>query len=351
MLKLATFSLPYINIENLTGKNFPLGTESIYELNDENLADRLIVLEYGSIYLSKNMGSVFVIFTITLVGLLMIIVLYPLTINNHVIRKHHNKLKSFLMWNFCIRLVLEAGIEIIISSILNLQIGCFYGVPWGAKLNKICAIFFATLFVLSPFLISLFYCCNFHRLRDAEFIKKWGSTYEGLDVSRRISLVYPIIFVVKRMTFCFVVLFLTKWPTFQLFATLLMQLLVTCYLLHFRPFETRLLNNLEIFNEVVTNMIVVDMFLLTETYSLKVKGYGGYGFLFFIGFICAVQLSFLVRSTCQTCLKDCRRRAFSKRYTRWYHTLQAGERELENRRREMMGDCEYRVDVDEEQVS
>lgn len=160
------------------------------------------------------MGSVFVIFTFTLLGLIMIIILYPLTINSFFIRKQHHKLKDFLMWNFCIRLVLEAGIEIIISSLLNIRFADFYGVPWGAKLNKILAIFFAVLFLVSPVLISFFYCWNFHRLQEDKFANKWGSIYTGLDVSRRASLVYPIIFVIKRILFDLVVLTMSHLPTF-----------------------------------------------------------------------------------------------------------------------------------------
>jgi len=63
---------------------------------------------------------------------------------------------------------------------------------------------------------------------------------------------------------------------------------MTSYLLHWRPYETPLLNNLEIFNEVLTDMIIINMYLLTDAYPFEIKNFGGYGFLTIIGLICTI---------------------------------------------------------------
>lgn len=102
------------------------------------------------------------------------------------------------MWNWCIRLVLEAALELSFSVFLNLQYGKFDD-NWAEQMNMYFSIFFAVCLVFGPAMILIFYCKNFDRLDDEEFEDKWGAPYEGLDKMERLSLLYPCLFITRRV--------------------------------------------------------------------------------------------------------------------------------------------------------
>ena len=122
------------------------------------------------------------------------------------------------MWNFCIRLVFEAALELTYSCILNLNYGGWHDRPWGAKLNFAFACAFALILLLSPIALSLFYCLNFDRIQtDETFNETYGAPYDGLLVNRRIVLAYPVVFVSKRMLFAAIAFYINKYATMQIF--------------------------------------------------------------------------------------------------------------------------------------
>ena len=210
------------------------------------------------------------------------------------LKKVVNWLKKVLLWNFCIRIFMEAAIEISICTVLNLRFGTFRNVPWGAFVNHLYAYFFAGAFILFPFFVVIHYCYNFGKLEDEEFKKVWGDLYEGLDAKRRVTLLYPIIFVGKRLIFNFLVFNLNSRPHFQLICMLETSLFIAIYLLHFRPFESGLINNLEIFNETCTVMILIQMLIITDAFQtgqdtdVSVKIFGGRLFIGMLGLIIVV---------------------------------------------------------------
>jgi hypothetical protein len=45
---------------------------------------------------------------------------------------------------------------------------------------------------------------------------KYGEVYMGLEIKTKIMLVYPLIFIVKRLLFTFIAMYMSKSITFQL---------------------------------------------------------------------------------------------------------------------------------------
>ena len=97
------------------------------------------------------------------------------------------------------------------------------------------------------------------------------------------------------MLFVVIVLEMNKHPAIQIHCQLLLSMGMACFLLHTRPFEIELINNLEIFNEICTVAILIEMTLFCDGYPLKVKIGAGWAYLSSIGFIIVVQLFFLLR--------------------------------------------------------
>jgi len=214
---LATFDIDAISVANalkVMGSDFPVGDDHLKGLNNERLAERLHDMSYESRYISENMGSVFVLFTLIFFSLvLMMLSKFMWGMLPQYLRKAYFSLKDFLLWNVIIRLYMEAAIELIICTVLNVRYGKFLnGAPWGATLNTFLAYFYTGVCFASPIVIYLFYSRNFKKLGEVRFHDRWGAIYEGLSPTKRTAIWFPVIFVIKRMLFVAIVLEMDKHP-------------------------------------------------------------------------------------------------------------------------------------------
>jgi uncharacterized membrane protein YhdT len=105
--------------------------------------------------------------------------------------------------------------ELAFCCCLNLYYGGYEG-TWAMKLNYCVSWFFAVALGTCPITIPAFYLYNFHKLADEEFEEKWGAPYEGLRKDSRWSLFYPITFVVRRLAFAYLCVFMPGSLTIQL---------------------------------------------------------------------------------------------------------------------------------------
>jgi hypothetical protein len=105
-----------------------------------------------------------------------------------------------------------------------------------------------------PCFILIFYCKNFHKFEDEDFIEKWGAVYEGLEYMRA-SLVVNIIFILRRMLFAYTCIKLYEQLWLQISLSMVVTTLAACFHVHYKPYEDLLLDRLEIFNEVTINLL------------------------------------------------------------------------------------------------
>ena len=131
---IATFDIPYLNVNAFSGGNFVtaeetsiMGGDESYQKGGENyhIKERaatmsmLEQLSYGNRYMSENLGSVYLMILITCVFLCMIVLL-SICRFIPVCRKVVEKLKKKLVWNHCIRLIVEGCLELFFCSVLNM---------------------------------------------------------------------------------------------------------------------------------------------------------------------------------------------------------------------------------------
>ena len=67
---------------------------------------------------------------------------------------------------------------------------------------------------------------------------------------------YPILFIIKRMVFVFVVVFMTELLFFQIFLFLFITTVVLLFLIEKRPYEEEKMNRLDIMNEIVDVIVL-----------------------------------------------------------------------------------------------
>ena len=108
-------------------------------------------------------------------------------------------------------------------------------------LSDFLSFFFLTLLAILPIFIIVFYCIKFKKLNKDKFKERYGTVYEGLLTKRRSTLFFPVFFLIRRYTFAAISFYLNVHPSFFIFILLAMTVIAAAYLLHFRPFKTKLL--------------------------------------------------------------------------------------------------------------
>ena len=219
-------SLPESNIIfddfNLTDK----ANEAEY-----NLTQRLTPLGYGSHYISNIMGSIYIFMLATIIGLFLILLFSVFRFG----RRFQKKLENFFLWNWVIRLVMEACLELSFAIILNWPFLPYMttATTFFQTIDYLITIIVAILLGALPLFIVVFYCGNFRKLGDEDFEGRWGSVYEGMKTCERASLAYNVIFVLRRMLLAATCLFLYKSLWLQILISIYATQFTACYLVHF----------------------------------------------------------------------------------------------------------------------
>ena len=161
LVNVATFDIPFLNAENLFGK-LPNDTVVFLEPEGyENLTKRLDPLGYGSHYISNVMGSIYIYMLATILGLFIIILLSVTRF-----RKLQQKLENFLLWNWIIRLIIQASLEFSFTVFLNWpfmkRITCTKS--FFEFLDYAMTILVTILLITLPIFIVIFYRKYFHKL-------------------------------------------------------------------------------------------------------------------------------------------------------------------------------------------
>ena len=163
-----------------------------------------------------------------------------------------------------------------------------------------------------PIFVLVFYCRNFKTLDDEKFTKKYGSAYDGLKTTRRSAIFFPFFFLMRRTAISCMAFWLDR-PEIFIFIMMLLTIIETVYLLVFKPFEERLLQRLELFNEFTSIMLLYATLCFTEyIYNDTAKSHIGWVFVGGMAVNMSVHLFFMVRGSCQDCKKKMRRRKMKR---------------------------------------
>ena len=93
-------------------------------------------------------------------------------------------------------------------------------------------------------------CLNFRRLREEKMQKRFDSLYEGLNLDARSSLIFPVLFIVRRICFAAIACLLPTQIWLQILAQLAFVLIVAIYLISLQVFESDKQMRVEVFNEI-----------------------------------------------------------------------------------------------------
>lgn len=198
--------------------------------------------------------------------------------------QHFNEiLKKKMLWNFVIRLVIEAYLELAFSVYFNLKYtSCDFNY-FGSWNNYFFALMLGFLLVASPFFILGFYHWNFTRFSDEDFQERYGSVYEGLKKDHRSVIFYMAYFVIRRASFALSSVLLYEYVVLQIEISMLITLIAASYIIMYHPYEEPLLNRLEVMTECFTLLLLGVIFAFTDMFLDT-------GFQYSIGFLFVIVM-------------------------------------------------------------
>lgn len=99
---------------------------------------------------------------------------------------------------------------------------------------------------------------------ESEFVKeRCSESFEGMKKTKTSLLLVPF-FILRRIYTIFTVIFYQESPVFQLQSYILISQFYLMYLVHVKPYESRLTNRLEIFNEGCILVVAYINLLLSD---------------------------------------------------------------------------------------
>ena len=322
LLTIACFDIPYLNMGTVSFfYKIDSGEDVLTDLPN-NVVSSMDQLGYNDPNLSVTFGSVYVFTLLSIIGLVTIVITLPLLRFSPILRLH-NYLKETLLWNFLIRLIFEGALE----STFCLYITFKYGGGlktrefFGSNIDYVIACIMTVSLALFPVFIGNFYLEHYFKWEDEEFDEKYGAPLDGLNKNKKMSIVYPVYFIIRRVSFVFVAMYLWEHVHFQLTIHAVLTAVSFAYLANFEPFEDRLQNNLDMLNEFVTIMVVDLCFIFTKL-EPDVRRQYNFGFVF-IGIVIAcisTHIYFLFRDMINT-LKLTIKRNNNNGWTKYYPWL------------------------------
>jgi hypothetical protein len=210
------------------------------------------------------------------------------------VKKKMESTRKSLYWNSFLVFLVEGSLEIYIGIFLNLTYqrvgeekegggGAYFG-PWNNRFdifNNSMLILMLVSTSLILFFIGFFYMRNYDSWEDEKFEEKYGSIIEEINKDKRTSLLWVILFLVRRMLFVYF-LYHTNWAPLLIVLNIKISPIMICYLIHFKPLKDQKLLRLELFNELVLLMQTYNLMMLSEVNTQRHKSMPYFDILFII---------------------------------------------------------------------
>ena len=259
--------------------------------------------DFESYYTILNLGSCAVIFVLSLaLPLLIILVLSPVKNRSKAAREQSKSLTNAMRGNIILRFIIETCLDIAICVILqfyynDLNGGLFSNNKPFYLTNSIITVILGPAVVIFSCVMAVFYLRTFERWGDPEFEDRYGAVFEGLRRETKLALLYPAIFIIRRVLFAVVAILFAEDVIVQIFSLLVFSTLQVLYLVQVKPFIEPLMQGLEIFNEVCTLALSYVMICLTDANLSLVHtaNYYDYAFLFGMVVNLAVHVFLLIK--------------------------------------------------------
>lgn len=209
---------------------------------------------------------------------------------------------NMVFWNFFIRLGIELFYPVVLVALLGM-----YNTHEGSSITKDVAkvVFF------SAFLAFTFFFLRTHKdeVDTKEFKSRYGAFVTDVETYKKPSTTYwPVIFMVRRLVLALNITFLKFNLVAQVLFAVHASLVMLCWLLINKPFDTRWKNWLECMNEFIILMMSYFGFLFSDFVASPIARYSfGYLYIGIILFGLVVNVVAMITSAVVNMVRYCRK--------------------------------------------
>ena len=221
-----------------------------------------------STLLLANIGVVIWVFILN--GAFIIVIYFPMWLINRTFGKLASplqKIKGYFFWGGLLRLLMEAFMELLMASILNVYMADWEAPTWQESTsNNLSIAILAFIALLLPFL-AIYLTYNLDAFKYEEFSDSYGAVLDGTRYEtprrKRIAIAYTAVMFLRRSVFVVSCIFWADFLWGQLALQILSSILMVCYVLQYRPLTTPFGNRMEVMNECTTLGLIYGLLGLT----------------------------------------------------------------------------------------
>ncbi|TNV87952.1 hypothetical protein FGO68_gene897 [Halteria grandinella] len=217
---------------------------------------------FQQMMLLQNLGSTFVYMIIVISGfLMMILTRINLGLDIRPIYRLSRWLEVRLMWNYSLRFLMQQYPPLIISSLINM-----YEFKFDTPGKMLSSSLSVVIIGLSQLItLALLYKVNYSDFRSAEFVSKYGTLLEGINLKSVIGRNWSVL-VMIRWTVTSVIMVLFREYYYLQAQTLLVISVVFLMLINLgEPFQVRIDNYMSSFNEAMVSAYLYTLMMLMLT--------------------------------------------------------------------------------------
>ena len=125
-----------------------------------------------------------------------------------------------IFWTVPLRYLIEGYVELSICAVIGFITMQWDFVTTSIMVSNIVSITLTLILIVFPLILVCLYPCNYKRLDQDQFKKKYGEMYADLKLTQtgdnqRVVVSWPFVFITKRMVFVFACIFLREHISLQ----------------------------------------------------------------------------------------------------------------------------------------
>lgn len=182
--------------------------------------------------------------------------------------------------------------------------------------------------ILIPFVYWAIIQMNFYRLGTPEAVKKFGTLYLGVDISKIGKTTYTIVFLVRRFLFAVASSFIAKRNnSLGIILVAYLNIAIQMYIVHVFPLESKSNNIVELFSEVLLHYIFLSFVLIQLQFTAISANNMGWGSVAIVVALIALNLSNMLYDIVANLIRSLRKRYHDRINKQRLAAFDAGRKE------------------------
>ena len=173
---------------------------------------------------------------------------------------------------------------------------------------------FLVLLVLVPIITAIYLLWRKENAHSETFQKRFGELVVELKQRDRMTLMYPVLFMARRLAYAAILINFLAHNYFQLQLIVVKTFLSMVYIGSLRPYELKLANSLEFFNEIFSTLCTYILVTFTEFVpDAQTRYKNGWSIIAAIIFMIIVNLVIICYTTIARGIYKCKLRCLRRK--------------------------------------